>query len=96
MVQRTGGMRKKTRHKLRKKPRTRGKIHISKELQVFKTGEKVRILHEPSAHRGMPHPRFKNLVGVVVKKQGKAYLIKLKDGNKEKKVVSTSIHLERI
>jgi len=96
MVQRTGGFRKKTRKKLRKKPRTRGRVHIRKELDTFKAGERVRIMQEPSAQKGMPHPRFKNLVGVVVKKQGKAYLIKIKDGNKEKGVVSTSIHLERL
>ena len=95
MVKRTGGPRKKTRRKLSKKPRTRGKIKIKKMLQTFEAGQKVRIIQEPSAQRGMPHPRFKNLVGVVVRKQGKAYLIKIKDGNKEKEVISTSIHLER-
>ena len=88
MVKRTGGPRKKTRHKLQKKPRTRGKIKIRKILDTFKAGERVRILQEPGAQRGMPHPRFKNLIGVVIKKQGDAYIISIKDGNKEKKVIS--------
>jgi len=43
----------------------------------------------------MPHPRFKNAAGTILKKQGEAYLVEIKDGNKTKKVVSYPIHLKR-
>jgi large subunit ribosomal protein L21e len=96
MTQRQGGFRAKTRHKLRKKPRTRGQIALTRILRTFNIGDKVRILHEPAIHKGMPHPRFKNRVGMIKKKQGKAYLVEFKDGRKAKKALSTSVHLKKL
>jgi large subunit ribosomal protein L21e len=96
MTQRQGGFRAKTRHKLRKVPRTKGKVTITRILKLFNIGDKVRVLHEPAIHKGMPHPRFKNLVGTIKKKQGKAYLVELKDGRKTKRVLSTAVHLNKV
>ncbi len=96
MAQRTGGFRKKTRNKLRKNPRNRGKVNINKELQEFKISDKVRILQEPAKHKGMPHPKYKNRVGKVIGKQGEAYLIEVKDINKTKHILSRAIHLKKI
>jgi len=96
MTQRQGGFRAKTRHKLRKKPRTRGKVTLTRILKVLNIGDRVRVLHEPAIHKGMPHPRFKNRVGVIKKKQGKAYLVEVKDGKKKKQLLSTSVHLNKI
>jgi len=95
MTQRQGGFRAKTRKLLRKKPRTKGKVTITRILKSFNIGDKVRILHEPAIHKGMPYPRFKNKVGTIKKKQGKAYLIELKDGKKTKKVISSAVHLNK-
>lgn len=96
MTQRSGRFRKKTRHKLRKHPRDRGKVSIRKLLQEFNVGERVRIIQEPAVHKGMPHPRFKNLVGTIVRKQGRAYVVAIKDKNKPKEVISAPVHLERL
>ena len=92
----TGGYRRKTRHKLRKTPRDRGKITISKLFQEFKIGDKVRILHEPAIHKGMPHPRYKNVVGTISEKRGNAYIVSIKDGNKTKQLVSLPVHLTKL
>jgi large subunit ribosomal protein L21e len=96
MVQRTGGFRYKTRFKLQKRARDKGKLPINKILKTFNIGEKVRILQEPSQHSGMPHPRFKNLVGIIKKKQGTAYLIQLKDIKKIKHVLAKAVHLRKL
>ncbi len=96
MTTRTGKFRFKTRNKLKKRARDRGKLPITRILKTFKIGERVRIIHEPSQHKGMPHPRFKNVVGMIKKKQGNSYLIELHDLNKVKRVLSTSVHLQKL
>lgn len=97
MAQRQGGgFRRKTRHKLQKRKRHRGKVTITRMLQEFKIGDKVRVIQEPAIHKGMPNPKFKNVVGEVIKKRGKAYIVKLKDLNKIKRVVSASVHLRKM
>ena len=96
MTQRTGGLRAGTRHKLAKKPRQRGKISTTRLTQEFKVDDKVIINHEPAIQKGMPHHRFKNKAGTVIGKRGRSYLIKIKDGNKPKTVISLPIHLRAV
>ena len=96
MTQRTGGFRAKTRKKLRKKPRSKGKVSMTRLLQSFKTGDKVIISHEAAVHKAMPHPKFKSLAGKVIGKQGKAYMVQIKDGNKTKKVLAAPVHLIKV
>jgi len=96
MAKKTGSFRSQTRHKLRKKPRMSGKVNINKILGEFKVGERVRILHEPAIQAGMPHPRFKNFVGTIIQKKGKAYVLEIKDGGKRKEIISAAIHLNRL
>ena len=95
-MQRTGKFRYKTRHKLQKRARDRGKLPINKILASFKIGERVRVMQEPGQHKGMPHPRFKNRVGTIKKKQGNSYLVQLKDLNKIKKVLAKAVHLRKL
>ena len=92
----TGGFRRKTRHKLSKKPRNRGKVSTSKLFQEFEIGERVRILHEPAIHNGMPHPRYKNKVGTVTEKRGNAVVVDIKDGSKTKHLISLPVHLVKL
>jgi large subunit ribosomal protein L21e len=94
-MKRTGrSYRKGTRQALRKHPRDRGKISITRMLREFKEGQKVAIVLEPAYHFGMPHPRFKGRVGEIVGKQGDCYLVKIKDGNKVKILISHPVHLK--
>jgi large subunit ribosomal protein L21e len=96
MVTRTGGFRYKTRHKLQKKARDRGKLPINKILSTYKIGDRVRIIQEPSQHSAMPHPRFKNVVGIVKKIMGTSYMVELKDLRKTKHVISKPVHLRKL
>ena len=81
---------------MRKKPRDRGKVSITRIMQKFQKGDKVLLFQEPAVHKGMPHPKYKGKVGTITEKQGKAYKVKIKDGNKIKIILSTAVHLRKI
>jgi large subunit ribosomal protein L21e len=89
------GPRRRTRNVLSKSPRKRGLSPITYEFQEFEVGERVNIVLDPSIHRGMPHPRFHGKTGTVVGNQGKAFVVKVRDGNKLKTVVSRPEHLRK-
>lgn len=89
------GSRRRTRRVLSKSPRRRGLSPITYEFQDFEVGEKVNIVLDPSIHRGMPHNRFHGKTGTVVGNQGRAFVIKVRDGNKLKTVVSRPEHLRK-
>ena len=93
MVKRAGGFRARTRKSLRKVPRTKGKITVTRLLREFSIGEHVTIKQEPAIHNGMPHPRFKNKMGVVIGKRGSSYEVKIMDGGLAKILVTAPVHL---
>ena len=68
MTKRVGGFRRKTRDKLKKNIKDRGKISITRFLQKFKINEKVNLVAEPSYQNGMYHPRFHGKTGKIVGK----------------------------
>jgi large subunit ribosomal protein L21e len=44
----------------------------------------------------MPFKRFFGRTGTVIDKRGKSYIIKIKDGKKEKNIISRPEHLKAI
>ena len=68
MVRRTGGFRRKTRSKLRKNVKDKGKISIRRYLQSFKNGERVFLSCEPAVQKGMYHPRYYGKAGLIKNK----------------------------
>jgi large subunit ribosomal protein L21e len=95
MTKRIGGFRRKTKHKLSKSTREKGKLSLRTYFQAFKTGDKVYLVGESSVHEGMYFPRFYGRAGTVVGKQGKCYYVEIKDMNMTKKVLVHPIHLKR-
>lgn len=95
MVQRTGGFRRKTRYKLRKNIRDKGKISIRNYYQSFKEGERVNLVPEPAIQKGMFFPRFQGKSGIIKGLKGKCYVVQIKDGNKEKELIVHPVHLRR-
>jgi len=95
MVRRSKGIRSKSRHILRRKPRQRGISSITRSLQQFNEGEKVNIVIDPSVHRGMPHIRFHGHTGTVIGKQGNSYRIQLRFGKKVKTLIIRPEHIRR-
>lgn len=96
MVQRTGGFRRKTRKKLKKPLRRKGKISTTRYLQEFRQGDKVVLKAEPAIQKGMYFPRFHGKRGTIKGKKGKSYIVVIKDGKKEKELIVHPIHLLKV
>ena len=94
MAKKSQGFRAKTRKKLQRKIRYRAPI--TKFIQEFKIGDKVAIVQEPSSFKGMPFSRFRGMVGEIIEKRGRAYIVKVKVGNKIKRVISRPEHLKLV
>jgi large subunit ribosomal protein L21e len=95
MTQRTGGFRRKTRSKLRKNVRAKGKISIRRFLQQFEVNDQVNLVAEPAIQNGMHHPRFQGKSGIITGKKGEAYEVTIKDGGMKKKLYVYPIHLRK-
>lgn len=93
-MRKRGGFRARTRSVLRKRPRDRGKISVGKLLYDYKIGEKAVIDIEPSVHKGMPHRRYQGKIGVVVAKRGRAYAVKVTQGERAKEIMVLPEHLK--
>jgi large subunit ribosomal protein L21e len=92
MVVKSHGPRRRTREKFRRSIRT----PINEFLKHFEIGDKVVININSSSLNGMPFRRFQGLCGEVVGKRGRAYILKIKDGDKTKTIISTPEHLKKI
>jgi large subunit ribosomal protein L21e len=79
----------------RKPVRKRGKLQLSRYFQELKEGDFVAISREPTVQSAFPK-RFQGTTGIVEERRGKSYMIKIKDGNKEKRLLIEPIHLKKI
>ncbi|MBI2549050.1 50S ribosomal protein L21e [Candidatus Woesearchaeota archaeon] len=95
MVQRVGGFRRKTRYKLSKGLRQRGKLSLTRYLQVFQEGDAVILKAEPSIQRGMYFPRYHGLAGIVEGKTGHCYHVVINDQGKKKTLIVHPVHLQK-
>jgi len=96
MVKRLGGFRKKTRNKFSKAVRAHGKISIRYYLQSFEPQERVYLSVEPAIHKGMYLPRFLGRAGVIEKKVGTCYQVKINDMGKDKLLIVHPVHLRKV
>lgn len=96
MVKRIGTARKRTRHKLSKGLRSRGKISITRYLELFKAGERVQLNAEPAVQKGMYFSRFHGMPGIVRGKRGSCYEVEIKNRGKEKTLIVHPVHLKRL
>ncbi|ARM75900.1 50S ribosomal protein L21e [Acidianus manzaensis] len=95
MVAHSKGNRTRSRNLLKKSPRERGSIpSLSTLMYDYKIGDKVVIKINPSIHHGMPHRRYHGKVAEVIGKRGKAYLVKLYLGDKEKVLIVSPEHMK--
>lgn len=81
--------------KQRKKIRERGKLKFSKVFQSFKPGDKVTVVREISLKSNIPR-RMQGRTGTIDSKRGRSYIVKINDGNKEKKFIISPVHLRKI
>jgi large subunit ribosomal protein L21e len=87
------GPRKKTRNKLKNKPRERGTSPPQGAIEEFDEGQKVHLKIDPSVSKGRFHPRFDGQTGEVQGRQGRAFKVQITDGGKEKTIITTAAHL---
>lgn len=73
----------------------RGKIPFTSYLQVFKAGDRVALVKNPSFKTGFP-PRMQGRSGVVVESRGRAYVVNVADLGMPKQYVIKPIHLKKI
>ncbi len=96
MVDRVGGFRRNTRYKMRKNVRARGKLSLRAFLQSYNIGDKVLLGAESGYQKGMYFPRFYGKVGVISKKVGTCYEVKIVDMTKQKTVVVHPVHMKAV
>lgn len=91
-----GGFRRKTRDKLSKGYKQKGKISLRTFFQELKKGDKVVLKAEPAYQKGMYYPRFHGKIALVFNKKGHCYEVLIKDGNKTKMLIVHPIHLKKV
>jgi large subunit ribosomal protein L21e len=92
-MRRSKGYRSRTRSLLRKHPRERGKIGLSRVLRAYQIGDKVTILLEASVHKGMPHRRYHGRSGTIQEKRGKSYVVNVEMGKQTKQIIARPEHI---
>lgn len=93
-MRKSQGYRSRTRRLLRKSPRERGKLKLSKLLHEYQEGNKVVIKIDPSVQKGMPHKRYHGRVGTIIGKRGRSYIVSVTQGDAVKEIVVRPEHLE--
>jgi len=93
-MKKSRGYRARTRRLLKREPRERGKIRISKLLHEYQSGSRVVIKLDPSVQKGMPHRRYHGRVGTVINKRGRGYVVSVTQGDAVKEIVVRPEHLE--
>lgn len=93
-MKKSKGYRAGTRRLLKKRPRERGKIRLSKLLYQYQPGNRVVIKIDSSVHKGMPHKRYHGKVGTVIDKRGRSYIVSVTQGDAVKEIIVRPEHLE--
>ena len=75
--------------------REKGKLGLSKIFANIKPGDKVALIRNLSFSRSFPE-RYQGKTGVVMKAEGDALIVKIKDGNREKLFSAKKIHLKKL
>ncbi|RLI43347.1 50S ribosomal protein L21e [Candidatus Bathyarchaeota archaeon] len=93
-MKKSKGYRTRTRRLLKKKPREKGKLRMSKLLHQYQHGNHVVVKIDPSVHKGMPHKRYHGKVGTIVDKRGRSYIVSVRQGDAVKEIIVRPEHLE--
>lgn len=75
--------------------REKGKVRLSEYFKNLKEGDKVAVILERSQESSFPK-RIIGRTGIIEGMRGKAYIVKLKDYNQEKRFIIQAIHLKKL
>jgi len=95
-MQRIGGLRRKTRHLFTVPRRMKGKVTITKHMEEFEEGDKVKLIYNATIHKSPFKARHYGRVGVVSKKRGSCYEVSVKTDHSVKTVIVHPVHLQRL
>ena len=95
MVKRIGGSRRKTRYKLKRDPRKKGRINFKRYLEEYKKGDKVLLAPDSIVQKGMFDPKWVGRSGVISRKRGKCYEVIIYEKGNMKQLIIHPVHLKR-
>ena len=78
-----------------KRIRERGKLSLAKYFEELKKGDRVSLVRNLS-YKSNFGKRMQGRTGVVVEKRGRAYVVKVKDGNKEKTFIVSKVNITKL
>ncbi len=87
------GYNNRTRTIFRKSARKKGLRSLRYLLEPIEVHQKVDILINSAIQGGRPHRRYNGQSGTVIRKQGQSYVIRVKNGNMDKIIISRPEHL---
>ena len=68
---------------------------MSRIFQELKEGESVAVVIDVSESADFPK-RMQGRTGIIESKKGKAYIVKIRDNNKEKRYIIKPVHLKKL
>ncbi|HLI46995.1 MAG TPA: hypothetical protein VKU94_07375 [Geobacterales bacterium] len=74
---------------------SRARRGLSQYMIDYEIGEFVHININPINMSTAPHKRYQGMVGKIVGKRGKAYIIEVRLGSKIKKIITTKEHITK-
>ena len=95
-MKRSKGQRQGTRQILRRSKSERGRLNIARVMHEYEVGDRVAVVLDGGQQKGMPHRRFNGRSGLISGKQGRAWVVEVKDGNMKKTVVARPEHLRHL
>jgi large subunit ribosomal protein L21e len=93
-MKKSKGYRVRTRSLLKKAPRERGKMRLSKLLYEYQPGSQVTIRIDSSVQKGMPHKRYHGKIGTIINKRGHSYVVSVSQGDAVREIIVRPEHLE--
>jgi len=90
MVQKSRGQRARSRYKMQ----TKRHATPNDFLRTFEPGQTVHVTLQPNVKgKGYSYTQFHGLTGKIVEKRGSAYVVQIRDGNAQKKLILAPVHL---
>lgn len=71
------------------------RLTINEFVKPFKLGDRIEIAIT-HYFNGVPHPRYNGRNGEIVGKQGRAYLVKIRDGKSKKILIVNPVHITKV
>lgn len=75
--------------------RSKGKINLARHLQELNKGDRVAVIRDLAVEGNFPR-QIQGLTGTIEGKRGRAYIVVIMLGNKEKRFIIKGVHLKNI